>query len=375
MSDEANKTVFISYRRDVASFIARAVFQDLRANSWDAFIDVESIAAGEFDRIILNQIAARAHFVVILTPGTLERCAQPGDWLRREIEYAFEKNRNIVPLMTNGFDFASNLTHLTGKLTNLQQLNGLPVYHEYFDAAMERLRTRYLKQPVYGAVVPVPASDHAEVERRTAEAVAQPQVTTEQLSAEQYFNRASKKRREEKDLDGAIEDYTQAIRLNPNYAAAYNKRGIARKAKRDIDSAIADYDEAIRLNPTFAAAYNNRGWALALKGKMEIALEDCNEALRLDSTNAHAYDSRGYVLMGMGDLAGAERDFNKAIQLDKNLAGSYYQRGKLRQARSDMQGALADFEQYVALGGSSDFNNLPEVEQMIRELKQKLGQS
>ena len=52
-----------------------------------------------------DQIEARAHFLIILTPGTVERCAEPGDWLRREIEYAIDKQRNIVPLLLNGFTF------------------------------------------------------------------------------------------------------------------------------------------------------------------------------------------------------------------------------------------------------------------------------
>ncbi len=89
MPDE-HKTVFISYRRNVASFIARAIFLELRANGYDVFMDVESIDSGAFDTIILRQIEARAHFVLILTPGTLERCAEPGDWLRREIEHAMD---------------------------------------------------------------------------------------------------------------------------------------------------------------------------------------------------------------------------------------------------------------------------------------------
>ncbi|MBN1966081.1 MAG: toll/interleukin-1 receptor domain-containing protein, partial [Anaerolineae bacterium] len=63
---DPQKTVFISYRRNVSSFIARAIFMDLRAHGYDVFMDVESIDAGEFDRIILGQIAARAHFLVIL---------------------------------------------------------------------------------------------------------------------------------------------------------------------------------------------------------------------------------------------------------------------------------------------------------------------
>jgi hypothetical protein len=69
---------------------------DLRANGYDVFMDVESIDSGTFDTMILNQIAARAHFVLILTPGSIERCVENGDWLRREIETAMDLGRNAM---------------------------------------------------------------------------------------------------------------------------------------------------------------------------------------------------------------------------------------------------------------------------------------
>ena len=51
------------------------------------------------------------------------------------------------------------------------------------------------------------------------------------------------------DYKGAITDYTQAIRLNPDYANAYNNRGLAKSNLGQHFAAIADYDIAIRLNP------------------------------------------------------------------------------------------------------------------------------
>ncbi|MBN1563236.1 MAG: toll/interleukin-1 receptor domain-containing protein, partial [Anaerolineae bacterium] len=67
------KTVFISYRR-TNMYHAQAVYLALKNAGFDAFIDYQSIDSGAFDQVILNQIAARAHFVVILTPSALERC-------------------------------------------------------------------------------------------------------------------------------------------------------------------------------------------------------------------------------------------------------------------------------------------------------------
>ena len=66
-------------------------------------MDVESIGSGKFDSIILHQIAARAHFVVILVPGSEMRLAEPGDWLRREIEEAIDLRRNIVRILSSDF--------------------------------------------------------------------------------------------------------------------------------------------------------------------------------------------------------------------------------------------------------------------------------
>lgn len=102
-------------------------------HGYDVFFDYQSINSGGFEQVILQNIKARAHFIIILTPSALERCKNPGDWLRREIETAIDENRNIVPLMLEGFDFGSPLIReaLTGKLALLSGINALPVPDAY----------------------------------------------------------------------------------------------------------------------------------------------------------------------------------------------------------------------------------------------------
>jgi SOS-response transcriptional repressor LexA len=139
------KTVFISYRHDNVPW-ALAIYQNLTMHGYDVFFDYQSIDSGNFEKVILENIKARAHFLVILTPSAVERCKEPEDWLRREIEMAIDEKRNIVPLMLEGFDFDSPLVKevLINKLATLRSSNGLRVYAEYFFEGMDKLRQRYL---------------------------------------------------------------------------------------------------------------------------------------------------------------------------------------------------------------------------------------
>ena len=79
----------------------------------------------------------------------------------------------------------------------------------------------------------------------------------------------------------AISAYDEAIRLKPDYAAAYNDRGVEKYKLGDYQSALADWDEAIRLEPAHAAAYTLRGAAKYKLGQVREAKIDFYAALRL----------------------------------------------------------------------------------------------
>ena len=58
-----------------------------------------------------------------------------------------------------------------------------------------------------------------------------------------------------------MNNYDEAIRLQPDSAVAYNNRGLAKDKLGQHEAAIADYDKALRFQPDSAVVYTNRGLA------------------------------------------------------------------------------------------------------------------
>jgi tetratricopeptide (TPR) repeat protein len=262
----------------------------------------------------------------------------------------------FLPLKGRSLDYAHpsfkfnkrTKKYLTGKLEQLPKLNALELYHNYFNEAMARLRERYLKQPVYGEIIPIPISDLDVVARAIAQITTEPKPTNKQLSAEEYFNRALEKQ-EAKDYDGAITDYNNAIELNPKLSEAYNNRGTAHADKGNLDGAITDYNNAIELNPKFGEAYNNRGTTHADKGNLDGAITDYNNAIELNPMYAKAYYNRGITFYLKNNFDAAFADFDKAIELNPKLGEAYNNRGVVYLTLKNFTAARSDFNKTLKL--------------------------
>ena len=81
----------------------------------------------------------------------------------------------------------------------------------------------------------------------------------------------------------AVDEYTKAIQLDPDYLFAYNNRGNAYIELGEYQTAIEDYDKAIQLDPDYARAYNNRGIAYRRLSQDAEADADLTKACSLDS--------------------------------------------------------------------------------------------
>src|SRR6185369_14616980 len=170
-----------------------------------------------------------------------------------------------------------------------------------------------------------------------------------------HFNDALKKSGSG-DFDGAIEEYTRAIRLSSHFNAskssdsrlgnsltdysaesvtvidpftanAYNNRGLARFKKNDYAGAIEDFDQALKIRPGVADIYLNRAASLRAHGDRQAAMKDLDRALALKKDFFQAYSNRGSLKSDLGDTAGALVDLNRSIEINNRIAQPFYQRG------------------------------------------------
>ncbi len=169
---------------------------------------------------------------------------------------------------------------------------------------------------------------------------------------------------------GALAACTRVIKTETDsvvLARAYFNRGIAREAKGQLKTALQDYSKAIELNPNYSPPHNNRGIIYAQQGRHKQALQEYNRAIEIDPDNLYALNSRGrhHLLRGKNPEL-ALLDFERAVQLDRNYAVSFANRGFAYQKLGKKKEALADFETALKL------NVTPEQKALLMKEIRKL---
>lgn len=116
----------------------------------------------------------------------------------------------------------------------------------------------------------------------------------------------------------AIEDYTEAICLNPNIEAYYRGRAISHNKVGDTQGAIEDFSQALQINPNDAEVYFKRALCYRIVDNYQMSVEDFTQAIALEPNDAEFYMNRCISLAAVEDGEGAIADFKKAEELFLN---------------------------------------------------------
>lgn len=92
------------------------------------------------------------------------------------------------------------------------------------------------------------------------------------------------------DYEGAVENYTKAIQLEPNFANAYYFRAKAQEKLLQLKQALDDLTLAIKYKPDFGEAYFHRGNIYEKMTKKDLACQDWTKA------SSHGYYEANYVI-------------------------------------------------------------------------------
>jgi tetratricopeptide (TPR) repeat protein/V8-like Glu-specific endopeptidase len=154
--------------------------------------------------------------------------------------------------------------------------------------------------------------------------------------------------------DAAIEDYTTALTLEPNYPSALLSRSQSLSdrddnAKHDLDTAIADLTTLIGRFKDSAELIMNRGYILSRDRRLPEAAADFSDVLRLRPKSSGALRARAGIYAELKDFDKAGKDYDRAVDLEPDLPTSYIARGNFRSQLGEDAEAIADFDRAIQL--------------------------
>ena len=150
-------------------------------------------------------------------------------------------------------------------------------------------------------------------------------------------------------IDLAISDYKQAIKINNNYFEAYSDLGIALKEIGNLDEALENYNKSIAINDSYINAYYNRGNVLKELKRLDEALTSYDRAIELKRDYAEAYYNRGIVLNELKRLDEALTSYDRAIELKSDYAEAYSNRGAVLKELKQLDQALTSYDRAIAI--------------------------
>jgi tetratricopeptide (TPR) repeat protein len=179
-------------------------------------------------------------------------------------------------------------------------------------------------------------------------------------NAEAYYKRGLA-RSENGDLDGAIADFTEAIRLDPKDARGFYNRGLARESLNDLRGAVRDYSQAIVIGGLGGAPHHGRAMVWRSEGRSEAALAEVNIAIGLEPKNASYLYDRGLIWVDLGDSDKAIGDLKSSAELGRDPFPAYMQLAGIYKSLNRTYDTLA----YLKKAHESSRNNAQCIAEIV----------
>jgi len=150
-------------------------------------------------------------------------------------------------------------------------------------------------------------------------------------------------------LSDAERAFNKAIKINPDYADAYNDLGNVFMQKGCLKESFNAYRKALRYAPDHPMLLNNIGNVLVMQGAHEKALGWLNKAAKQDPDNAVTHCNLGNSLRGLGNYVGAVDEYRRAIELNPRQAMFFHNLGEIQIELGELRGAVDCYEQALEI--------------------------
>jgi tetratricopeptide (TPR) repeat protein len=147
----------------------------------------------------------------------------------------------------------------------------------------------------------------------------------------------------------ALEEFEQAVALNPGYWKAVHNRGVSYAVAHRFDEAIADFTRVTELKPDYANAWFNRGEIYFEQEDYESAVADYDQMIRLKPDDYEARLQRGHAYFHLRRFSEAQTDYTRAAGLAPTKAEPLVHRGDAHLNLGQWQQAADDYRQAVML--------------------------
>ncbi len=146
----------------------------------------------------------------------------------------------------------------------------------------------------------------------------------------------------------ALEEIDLAIQADPNYAPAYNMRGLIHMSLREDKEAEADFQKSLRIDKTDSDAHNNYGWFLCQRNREKEAIPHFMAAVKnpLYLTPSRAYLNAGICSRQAGNNKDAEEFVQKALVVQPGMPQALLMMAELNFANGDYASAKKYFTKF-----------------------------
>jgi tetratricopeptide (TPR) repeat protein len=150
-------------------------------------------------------------------------------------------------------------------------------------------------------------------------------------------------------VDEAIAQYRQALKIRPDYVEAHNNLGLALAGRGQVDEAIVHYRKALELKPDYQDAHNNLGLALAGRGQVDEAIAQYRKALEIKPDFAVADINLGAALADRGQVDEAIVQYRKALEINPDSGLAHNNLGLALGRRGQIDEAIAQYRKALEI--------------------------